>query len=35
MIDLYLLTVCAVVVVLVTLLMVKVFGLVTDEEDDA
>ena len=35
MVDGYLLAVCALIVVLVTLLMVRVFGLVTDEEDDA
>ena len=34
MIDGYLLAVCAVVVVLVTLLMVKVFGLFTDEGEE-
>ena len=33
MIDGYLLAVCALVVVAVTLLMVKVFGFITDEEE--
>ena len=33
MVDGYLLVVCAVVVVLVTLLMVRVFGFITDEQE--